>query len=154
MTMAGQGPRRTIALVAHDHKKPDLLTWARHNVGTLSAHRLVATGTTGELLAVQLGLEVIRLESGPLGGDMQLGALITENTVDVLVFFWDPLAAQAHEPDVRALLRVATMWNVPMATNRTTADLLVTSPLLTDPTYERRLPDHSAHRARLAAEQA
>ncbi len=142
-------PERTIALVAHDARKPDLLAWARHNREVLAGHRLVATGTTGELLAEELGLAVIRLESGPLGGDMQLGAMITEASVDVLIFLWDPLSAQPHEPDVRALLRVATLWNVPVASNRATADLLVTSPLLTDPAYVREVPDHATHRQRL-----
>lgn len=143
---------RTIALVAHDATKSVLLEWATHNRGVLAGHRLVATGTTGQLLAEQVGLDVIRLESGPLGGDMQLAARITEGDVDVLIFLWDPLAAQPHEPDVRALLRIATLWNVPVATNRATADLLVTSPLLTDPTYVRRQPDHTAHRQRLQPE--
>jgi len=147
--MAPQPPSCTIALVAHDGQKADLLAWARHNREVLAGHRLVATGTTGQLLADELGLEVLRLESGPLGGDMQLGAMIAEGSVDVLVFLWDPLSAQPHEPDVRALLRVATLWNVPVASNRATADLLVTSPLLTDPAYVRQVPDHATHRERL-----
>jgi len=147
--MAPQPPLRTIALVAHDGQKADLLAWARHNREVLAGHRLIATGTTGQLLADELGLEVLRLESGPLGGDMQLGAMIAEGTVDVLVFLWDPLSAQPHEPDVRALLRIATLWNVPVASNRATADLLVTSPLLTDLAYVRQVPDHATHRERL-----
>lgn len=141
-------PRRSIALVAHDQRKPDLLAWAAHNRATLAEHRLVATGTTGQLLADELDLEVLRLESGPLGGDMQLAAMVTEGGVDLLVFLWDPLSAQPHEPDVRALLRIATLWNVPIATNRATADLLLTSPLLTSAAYVRQVPDHSAHRER------
>ena len=149
--MAPQPPLRTIALVAHDGQKADLLAWASHNREVLAGHRLVATGTTGQLLADELGLEVLRLESGPLGGDMQLGAMIAEGGVDVLVFLWDPLSAQPHEPDVRALLRMATLWNVPVASNRATADLLVTSPLLTDPVYVRQVPDHATHRDRLLA---
>ena len=150
--MAPQLPRRTIALVAHDGQKADLLAWARHNREVLAEHRLVATGTTGQLLADELGLEVRRLESGPLGGDMQLGAMITEGGVELLVFLWDPLSAQPHEPDVRALLRIATLWNVPAASNRASADLLVTSPLLTDPAYVRQVPDHATHRDRLLAQ--
>ncbi|TVR22059.1 MAG: methylglyoxal synthase [Nitriliruptor sp.] len=150
--MAPQPPLRTIALVAHDGQKADLLAWVRHNREVLAGHRLVATGTTGQLLADELGLEVLPLESGPLGGDMQLGAMITEGSVDALVFLWDPLSAQPHEPDVRALLRVATLWNVPVASNRATADLLVTSPLLTDPAYVRQVPDHAAHRERLLSQ--
>lgn len=147
--MADHLPRRTLALVAHDQRKADLLSWARHNRAVLADHRLVATGTTGQLLADELGLELLRLESGPLGGDMQLGAMIAECEVDLLVFLWDPLSAQPHEPDVRALLRIATLWNVPVATNRATADLLITSALLTSAAYVRQVPDHAAHRERL-----
>jgi len=142
-------PRRTIALVAHDRRKADLLSWARDHRAALASHRLVATGTTGQLLADELGLELLRLESGPLGGDMQLGAKLSRQEVDLLVFLWDPLSAQPHEPDVRALLRIATLWNVPVATNLATADLLVTSPLLTSAAYVRQVPDHTAHRERL-----
>ena len=149
--MSTAGPLRTIALVAHDAQKEGLLSWARHNREVLADHRLVATGTTGGLLAEEVGLEVVRLESGPLGGDMQLGAMIAESSIDVLIFLWDPLSAQPHEPDVRALLRIATLWNVPVATNRATADLLVTSPLLTDRGYVREVPDHASHRQRLQA---
>ncbi|MFO7959978.1 MAG: methylglyoxal synthase [Nitriliruptoraceae bacterium] len=142
-------PRRTIALVAHDLRKADLLAWAQQHRGALASHRLVATGTTGQLLADELGLEVLRLESGPLGGDMQLGAMLSRQEVDLLVFLWDPLSAQPHEPDVRALLRIATLWNVPVATNQATAELLITSSLLTSASYVRQVPDHAAHRERL-----
>lgn len=121
--------RRKIALVAHDNKKPDLLEWAEFNRGTLAQHDLVATGTTGRLLRERVGLDVRSLQSGPLGGDMQLGGLICEGDVDMLVFFWDPLEAQPHDPDVRALLRVAVVWNTPTACNRATADYLISSPL-------------------------
>lgn len=147
--MAEHLPRRTIALVAHDQRKPDLLAWAEQHRAVLADHRIVATGTTGQLLADELGLEILRLESGPLGGDMQLGAMVAERGVDLLVFLWDPLSAQPHEPDVRALLRVSTLWNVPVATNIATADLLIGSPLLTSVTYVRQVPDHAAHRDRL-----
>jgi methylglyoxal synthase len=132
-------PRRRIGLVAHDHKKPDLLEWAAYNRTLLARHELIATGTTGRLLAVELGLDVARLRSGPLGGDQQLGAMITNRMLDVLVFFWDPLSPQPHDPDVKALLRIAVVWNLPIACNRATADFVISSPLLaTD--YERDVP--------------
>jgi len=125
----GTPVRRRIALVAHDNKKADLIEWATFNRGTLSEHDLVATGTTGSLLRDQVGLNVKRLHSGPLGGDMQLGALICEGQIDLLVFFWDPLEPQPHDPDVRALLRIAVVYNTPTASNRSTADYLISSPL-------------------------
>jgi methylglyoxal synthase len=121
--------RRRIALVAHDNKKPELLEWARVNKDVLSRHDLVATGNTGRLLGEEVGLEVRCLRSGPLGGDQQLGAMICENEVDMLVFFWDPLEPQPHDPDVRALLRIAVVYDTPTACNRATADHLITSAL-------------------------
>lgn len=140
---ASDPPRapRTIALVAHDHMKADMLAWARYNVGTLERHRIIATGTTGALLERELGLEVTRLRSGPLGGDQQLGAKICEGDIDLLLFFWDPLEPQPHDPDVKALLRIAVVWNIPVACNRATADFVISSPLL-EGSYERALPDH------------
>lgn len=138
---------RNIALVAHDHKKADLVEWARYNRGTLSRHSLCATGTTGRLLAQELGLEITRLQSGPLGGDQQLGALIAEGKIDFLIFFWDPLEPLPHDPDVKALLRLAVVWNIPMACNRTTADFLISSPLL-ESGYERRMPNYENYRSR------
>lgn len=121
--------RRKIALVAHDHKKAALIEWARINQEALAGHDLVATGTTGAMLREQVGLDVRCLRSGPLGGDQQLGALICENEVDMLVFFWDPLEPQPHDPDVRALLRIAVVYDTPTACNRATADYLISSPL-------------------------
>lgn len=132
--------RKHIALVAHDHKKADLLEWARYNRGTLQRHALYGTGTTGRLVAEELGLEVEALLSGPLGGDQQIGAMIAEGGLDLLVFFWDPLEPLPHDPDVKALLRIAVLYNVPTACNRATADFLVSSTLMREP-YERRVMD-------------
>jgi methylglyoxal synthase len=129
VTSTGTARPRRIALVAHDNRKKDLLEWASFNVGTLMRHRLVATGTTGSLLHDRLGLAVERVASGPLGGDLQIGAQIVEGAVDMLVFFWDPLEPQPHDPDVKALLRVAVLMDVPTACNRATADFLISSPL-------------------------
>lgn len=131
---------KTIALVAHDHCKDDLLQWARFNRSALSQHRIVATGTTGKLVKKQLDMDVRRLRSGPLGGDQQLGALIAEGEIDVLIFFWDPLSPMPHDPDVRALLRLAVVWNIPVACNRSTADFIFSSPLMGQ-AYERKVPD-------------
>jgi methylglyoxal synthase len=128
--------RKRVALVAHDNRKRDLLEWARFNVGTLSRHEIFGTGTTGKMVAEKLGLDVHRLLSGPLGGDQQLGALIAEGKLDVLIFFWDPLEPQPHDTDVKALLRIAVLYNIPTACNRATADFLLSSPLMAE-TYER-----------------
>ena len=125
--------RRRIALIAHDNRKADLLEWARYNRLSLVGHDLLATGTTGKLISEELDLDVTTVESGPLGGDMQIGAMITEGAVDMLVFFWDPLEPQPHDPDVKALLRVAVVWNIPVACNRASADFLISSPLMTEP---------------------
>ena len=122
----------TIALVAHDHKKDLLIEWAKNHKEVLSRHSLVATGTTGRMLNELVGLNVRCLKSGPLGGDQQLGAMICEQQVDMLVFFWDPLEPQPHDPDVRALLRIAVVYDIPTASNLSTADCLMSSPLFAD----------------------
>jgi methylglyoxal synthase len=131
--------------VAHDNKKSDLLEWARFNRDILAAHRLFATGTTGGLVRHELGLPVTLFRSGPLGGDQQLGARITEGEIDLVLFFWDPLEPQPHDPDVRALLRIAVVWNIPIACNRATADYMISSPLLNSD-YDRVLPDYDGSR--------
>lgn len=123
------GAARRIALVAHDNKKADLLEWAAYNVESLMKHRLVATGTTGSLLHERLELAVERVESGPMGGDLQIGAQIVQGEIDMLVFFWDPLEPQPHDPDVKALLRITVLRDVPTACNRSTADYLISSPM-------------------------
>lgn len=140
--------RKRIALVAHDAKKPDMLQWARYNRGILAGHDLVATGTTGRLLSDDLGLPIECLLSGPLGGDQQVGAMIADRRIDLVVFFCDPLTAQPHEPDVQALMRLAGVWNVPIAINRATADLAIASPLFYDRAYTPETPDYRQHEQR------
>ncbi len=137
--------QKRIALIAHDSRKEDLLEWAAYNREVLRQHRLFATGTTGALIQARCGLPVTRFKSGPLGGDQQMGAKITEGQLDVLVFFWDPLQSHPHDPDVRALLRIAVLYNLPTACNRATADFLVASPLLHGE-YDRLLADHASSR--------
>jgi methylglyoxal synthase len=141
-------PRKRIALVAHDNKKRDLLEWAAFNRDLLAHHELLATGTTGILLEDALRTPIIKLQSGPLGGDQQIGAKIAEGMIDFVIFFWDPLEPQPHDPDVKALLRIAVVWNIPVACNRASADFMISSPLMSS-SYERLLPDFTAYRRRL-----
>ncbi|MBE0490152.1 MAG: methylglyoxal synthase [Halomonas sp.] len=135
--------RKRIALIAHDGKKEELLAWAARWSDALARHELTGTGTTAERVARSLGLSVRGLMSGPLGGDQQIGALITEQRLDLLIFFWDPFAPQPHDPDVKALLRLAALWNIPVACNAASADFLISSPWL-ESAYEMTIPDAGA----------
>jgi methylglyoxal synthase len=139
---------KRIALVAHDNKKAELIEWAVYNKTALAKHQLFGTGTTGSLVQEALGQSVTRFLSGPLGGDQQIGARIAEGKIDVLIFFWDPMEAQPHDPDIKALLRLAVTWNIPFACDRATADFLLTSPLMYDD-YEVVVPDYSLYNNRL-----
>ncbi len=138
------GPGKRIALVAHDNMKQEMIDWAMEHRQELSQHTLCGTGTTAGLVSRATGLTDTGYRSGPLGGDMQLGSRITEGEIDLMVFFWDPLTQQPHDPDVKALLRIAALYNIPVATNRATADFLLSSPLMHE-TYPRRLMDFSQH---------
>jgi methylglyoxal synthase len=142
--------RKRIALIAHDNMKPDILEWATYNQGTLARHELFATGTTGGMIAAELGLTVHRFRSGPLGGDQQVGAGVAEGKIDFIIFFWDPLAPHPHDVDVKALLRVAVVYNVPIACNRATADFLLSSPLIVS-RYKRLMSQQLTAQQALAA---
>jgi len=137
-------PKKKIALVAHDNKKRDLIEWSRFNRDLLAGHKIYATGTTGNLLERELGFSINMLQSGPLGGDQQVGAMIVSNEIDFLIFFWDPLEQQAHDPDVKALLRMAVVWNIPTACDRATADFIISSPLMDEP-YDRLVPNYDIY---------
>lgn len=136
--------QKSIALIAHDNKKKELLAWCQTNKEELLQHKLFATGTTGSLIESQSELPIQKLISGPLGGDQQVGALITEGKVDMLIFFWDPFEPMPHDPDVKALLRIAVVWNIPVACNAISADFLVASPLFSS-ACERLIPDYDAY---------
>jgi methylglyoxal synthase len=143
---------KNIALVAHDNKKEELVEWAKLNCKLLALHSLYSTRTTGQFLRARLGLRVTLLESGPLGGDLQIGSRILEGQINCVIFFSDPLQPQPHDADIKALLRIAVVWNVPIACNRASADFIISSPLMLAG-YERLIPDYSEHRTRLAVGQ-
>ena len=136
--------KKRIALVAHDNKKKDLLEWAGYNKPILENLELCATGTTAKVLSETVGLKVKQLMSGPLGGDQQIGSMIAENKIDVLIFFWDPMSAQPHDTDVKALIRLCAVWNVPVACNRSTADFMISSPLM-EVEYSVQIPDYKKY---------
>ena len=141
MTSIESPATKRIALVAHDNMKREMLEWATEHKDELKRHTLIATGSTGKLIAESTGLTLERMRSGPLGGDQQIGARISDGGIDVLLFFWDPLEPQPHDPDIRALLRIAVVWNIPVACNRASADFILSSPLLGD-IYQRRVPKY------------
>ncbi len=136
--------KKNIALVAHDHKKEELLLWVKKHRDILSQHFLVATGTTGKLISEELGVDVKRVLSGPLGGDQQLGALIAEGNIDIVIFFWDPMEAQPHDSDVKAFLRLGVVWNIVIACDPSTADFVITSPFMST-IYEKEVTDYSQY---------
>lgn len=138
--------QKRIALVAHDHQKPKLIQWCQQHQATLSQHSLYGTGTTGTQVNAATGLQVQSLLSGPLGGDQQIGAKISEGEIDMLIFFWDPFEPMPHDPDVKALLRVAAVWNIPVACNQASADMLLSSTLMGE-SYSRSIPDYAAYLA-------
>jgi len=142
------GQKKKIALIAHDNKKANLLEWVKFNKGTLLQHELYATGTTGKILEQELGSKITTFESGPLGGDQQIGARIAEGGIDFLIFFWDPLESLSHDPDVKALLRMSVVWNIPTACNRASADFMISSSLMSQE-YPRALPDYESYRQRI-----
>jgi methylglyoxal synthase len=137
-------PRKRIALVAHDHKKQELIEWATMHRAQLVGHDILATGTTGRIIESELGIKVHRVHSGPVGGDQQIGARIAEGQIDCLIFFWDPIAPMPHDPDVKSLLRMAVVWNIPVACNRASADYIIQSPAMRSE-YSRRVPDYNEH---------
>jgi methylglyoxal synthase len=147
-TTAPQLPKqKRIALIAHDNMKKNLLDWAVYNKGNLIKHELWATGTTGQLLQEVIETKINKLKSGPLGGDQQIGAKIVDGEIDMVIFFWDALESQPHDPDIKALLRLAVVWNIPVACNRSSADFMISSPLFND-NYERQIPDYTNHNKR------
>jgi methylglyoxal synthase len=143
--------QKRIALIAHDNKKAELIEWVLYNKNALAGHELIATGTTGKLIEEKLDRSVKKMLSGPLGGDQQIGAMIAEGKIDILVFFWDPMEAQPHDSDVKALLRLGVAWNILLACDRSTADFVLTSPLMQEE-YETIIPDYSLYMNRKVAD--
>lgn len=133
---------KSIALIAHDNRKSDLINWVYENKNILSKHKLCGTGTTARLISEKTGLEVKAFKSGPLGGDQQIGGQIAEGSIDIMIFFWDPLEAQPHDPDVKALLRIGVLYDIPVANSRSTADFIISSPLF-NMAYDRKIIDYS-----------
>jgi methylglyoxal synthase len=138
---------KRVALIAHDNMKRELVDWVEFNKERMKKCELYGTGTTGRLIEEKIHQKVVKLQSGPLGGDQQIGALISEGKIDILIFFWDPMQALPHDPDIKALLRIAAVWNIPVACNRSTADYIFSSSLLFG-NYEPKLPDFTAHKER------
>jgi methylglyoxal synthase len=136
--------RKRIALIAHDHKKDEMSEWAIFNKTVLARHELFATGTTGKMVEEALDRTVKKFLSGPLGGDQQIGSLIATGDIDIVIFFWDPMEAQPHDTDVKALLRLCAVWNIPMACDRSTADFIITSPFMHQE-YEAIIPDYNSY---------
>ena len=141
------GQKKKIALVAHDNRKIDLLEWAKYNRDLLAEHEIYSTGTTGQMLERELDISITKFQSGPLGGDQQIGARIAMGDIDFLIFFWDPLEPHPHDTDVKALLRLAVVWNIPIACNRASADFMFSSPLMSRE-YTRVVPDYTDYRER------
>ena len=140
-------PKKRIALIAHDNKKIELVDWVVHHKNTIANHELFATGTTGKLVEEALKQKVYKLQSGPLGGDQQVGALIVEGKIDILIFFWDPMSAQPHDPDIKALLRIAAVWNIVIVCDKATADFVIQSPLM-GIHYDKLSPDYEGYKNR------
>lgn len=140
-TIVQMQKQKSIALIAHDNRKKDLIAWVQNNKEILSKHFLCGTGTTATLIARETELPVTAFNSGPLGGDQQIGCRIVEGKIDFMIFFWDPLASQPHDPDVKALLRIAALYDIPVATNQSTADFLISSPIMST-TYDRKIIDY------------
>lgn len=141
-TIVQMNKQKSIVLIAHDNRKKDLIQWVQNNKEILNKHFLCGTGTTAKLLAAETELPITAFNSGPLGGDQQVGCRIVEGKIDFMIFFWDPLASQPHDPDVKALLRIAALYDIPMATNQSTADFLITSPIMST-TYDRKIIDYA-----------